>query len=58
MLPLGMIAGADFTARDAAAYNFVASTLGNFTGGAIFVGVPYFILYGRYSQKLNKLTTF
>jgi hypothetical protein len=65
LIPLGYFlgainphTGAAMTAHDMVANNFVWSTLGNFTGGACFVGVPYFLLYGRYSKWLNEHTTF
>jgi hypothetical protein len=65
LIPLGYFlgainphTGAAMTARDMVANNFVWSTLGNFTGGACFVGVPYFLLYGRYSALLNRISKF
>jgi formate/nitrite transporter FocA (FNT family) len=65
LIPTGYFLGANnphtggpMTAADIAANNLVFAALGNYTGAAVFVALPYFLLYGRYSAVLNKYTTF
>ena len=47
LIPFGMMQGADISLKQMVIGNLLPVTLGNFVGGALFVGLFYHYVYGR-----------
>jgi formate/nitrite transporter len=47
LIPFGMMQGADISLKQMVLGNLLPVTLGNFVGGALFVGLFYHYVYGR-----------
>ena len=52
-IPLAIFEGADITWTTFIFKNLIPATLGNIVGGALFVGLPYGYLFGKYKTEIN-----